>query len=101
MTMSSRDGRFESLLVADHGPEDVDPPSSQSYEGLGVPFTLRTLAVVERPGRRRTQAGEGRLVEDPLEHPVSAAHPPVVPRAGVAASILASLYKTRGAIPKA
>src|SRR5215211_5596115 len=88
MKMSSPERRrFEGRPIAQHGPQDVDPPSSQRDESLGVPLALPSLAVVEGPGvSRGAQAGERREEEDPLERLVAAAHSSVVanPLAGVA-----------------
>jgi hypothetical protein len=88
MKMSSPERRrFEGRPIAEHGPQDVDPPSSQRDESLGVPLALPSLAVVEGSGVGRVaQAGERREEEDPLEYLVAAAHPAVVanPLAGVA-----------------
>src|SRR5215217_6105519 len=64
-----------------------DPPTSEGDHCLGVPLALSPLTVVESPGLRdATQAGERRLVEDPLENPVAAAPLAVVsnPLTGVA-----------------
>jgi hypothetical protein len=86
MKMSSCRRDLEGGLVAQHRPQDVDPPTSQCDQSLGVLFALPSLAVVEGPGvRRATQAGKRRLVEDPLEDLVAPAHPAVVagPLAGV------------------
>lgn len=80
MKMSSPERRrFEGRSVARHRPRDVDPSAGQSDQSLGVPLTLRSLAVVEGPGLRcAAEAGEGRLPEDPLEDLVAATHPTVV-----------------------
>jgi Transposase len=86
MKMSSCGSGLEGSSVAQHRPQDVDPPASESDEGLGVPLALSPLAVVEGSGlRRATQAGKRRLVEDPLEDLVATTHPAVVanPLAGV------------------
>src|SRR5215211_4249524 len=64
-----------------------NPPTSEGDHCLGVPLALSPLTVVESPGLRdATQAGERRLVEDPLENPVAAAPLAVVsnPLTGVA-----------------
>ncbi len=68
MKMSSPERRrFEGRPIAQHGPQDVDPPSGKRDETLGVPLSLPPLAVVEGPGvRRGAQAGERREEEDPL-----------------------------------
>lgn len=86
MKMSSCRRNLEGDLVAQHRSQNVDPPSSQCEQSLGVLLALPSLAVVEGPGvRRRAQAGERQLVEDPLEDLVAPAHPAVVadPLAGV------------------
>jgi hypothetical protein len=87
MKMSSRRPALEGGLVAQHRPQNIDPPTCQSNESLGVPLAFRPLAIVESPGLWcAAQAGKGRLVEDPLENLVSSSHPFVVadPLAGVA-----------------
>lgn len=77
--MSSRRPGLERGSVTQHRPHYVDPATRQRDEGLSVPLTLRPLAVVERPGlRRSTEAGEGRLVEYALEDLVPSSHPSVV-----------------------
>jgi hypothetical protein len=38
--------------VVQHRPHHVDPPASESDEGLGVPLTLPSLRVVEGCGLR-------------------------------------------------
>ena len=80
MKMSSRRGGLEGRPVAQHRPQDVDPPAGERDQGLSVPLALGSLAIVERSGlRRATQAGERRLlVEDALEDLVAAAHPAMV-----------------------
>jgi hypothetical protein len=80
MKMSSCRPGLEGGPVAQHRPQHVDPPASESDEGLGVPLALGPLALVEGPGLRgATQAGEGRVVEeDPLEDLIAPAHPTVV-----------------------
>jgi len=87
MKMSSPERRrFEGCSVAQHRPQDIDPPAGEGDERLGMPLTLPSLAVVEGPGlRRAAQTGEGRLVEDPLEDLVATTHPAIVadPLAGV------------------
>ena len=87
MKMSSpAEEGLEGGSVAQHRPQDVDPPSRQRDQGLGVPLALTSLAVVEGPGvRRAAQAGKRRVVEDPFEDLVPPAHPAVVahPLAGV------------------
>src|SRR5215218_7141634 len=68
MKMSSCRWGLEGGPVAQHRPQDVDPPSRQRDQGLGVLLALTSLAVVEGPRvRRGAQAGKGRLVEDPFE----------------------------------
>src|SRR5215211_398657 len=87
MKMSSRRAGLEGGSVAQHRPQHVDPPTSEGDHCLGVPLALSPLTVVESPGLRdATQAGERRLVEDPLENPVAAAPLAVVsnPLTGVA-----------------
>ena len=66
MKMSSHGGS-EPLAVAQHRPQDVDPPPSEGDQRLRVPLVLAPLAVVEGPGGGRGEAGEGRQVEDALE----------------------------------
>jgi hypothetical protein len=80
MKMSSCRPALEGGPVAQHRrPQDVDPSASEGDEGLGVPLTLSPLAVVEGPGLRGApQAGEGRVVEDPLEDLIAPTHPTVV-----------------------
>ncbi len=76
MKMSSCGRGLEGGFVAQHRPQNVDPPASQCDQSLGVLLPLSPLAVVESPGvRRRAQAGERRLVEDSLEDLVAATHP--------------------------
>ena len=76
MKMSSCGSGLEGSSVAQHRPHDVDPPTRQGDQSLGVPLALSSLAVVEGPGLRgATQAGKGRLVEDPLEDFIAPAHP--------------------------
>ena len=79
MKMSSLERRFEGSTVTQHRPQDVDPPSRQRDQSLGVLLALSSLALVEGPGvRRTTQAGKRRLVEDSLEDLVATTHPTVV-----------------------
>src|SRR5918912_1202390 len=79
MKMSSRGRCSERRPVAQHRPQDIDPATCQRDESLGMSLSLSPLAVVEGSGlRQATQAGERRLVKDPLEHLVSAPHPAVV-----------------------
>ena len=77
--MSSRRPGLERRPVTQHRPHYVDPATRQRDEGLSVPLTLSPLAVVKRPGlRRSTEASEGRLVEYALEDLVPSSHPSVV-----------------------
>src|SRR5918993_5448982 len=77
--MSSRRPGLERGSVTQHRPHYLDPATRQRDESLSVPLTLRPLALVERPGlRRSTEAGEGRLVEYALEDLVPSSHPSVV-----------------------
>ena len=79
MNLSSRSGRVEPLAVAHHGPQHVHSASGKGDQSLAVSLALRPLAVVERPGlRRSTEAGEGRLVEYALEDLVPSSHPAVI-----------------------
>ena len=67
MKMSSRRALLELGSVTQHRPDNVDPPTRQGDDGLRVPLALGPLAIVEGPRvRTTTQAGKGRLVEDPL-----------------------------------
>jgi hypothetical protein len=87
MKMSSRRAGFEGGSITEHRPDYVHPPTGERDECLNVPLALGPLSVVESPGlRRAAQAGEGRLVEDPLEVLVTSSHPGVVgdPFSGVA-----------------
>jgi hypothetical protein len=84
--MSSRRAALKRGSVAQHRPQNVDPPTRQRDESLSVSLALSPLAIVEDPRFRGTaQAGKGRLVEDPLEGLVAPTHPFVVtyPFAGV------------------
>jgi hypothetical protein len=57
-----------------------------------VPLALGPLAVVEGPGLRgATQAGEGRVVEDPLEDLIASTHPTVV--TGALAGVVCSRHQ--------
>ena len=47
MKMSSCGSGLEGDLVTQHRPEDVDPPTGQSDQGLGVLLALPSPAVVE------------------------------------------------------
>src|SRR5688572_33480303 len=79
MKMSSCGSGLKGGPVTQHRPQDVDPPTGQSDQGLGVLLALGSLAIVEGPGvGRRAQAGKRRLVEDPLEYRVAPTHPFVV-----------------------
>ena len=79
MKMSSCRRDLEGGFVAQHRPQNVDPAASQRDQSLGVLLPLSSIAVVEGPGvRRATQAGKHRLVEDPLEDLVAAAHPAAI-----------------------
>jgi hypothetical protein len=51
MKMSSRGAVLKGGSITQHRPHDVDPPTRQSDEGLGVPLALGPLALVEGPGR--------------------------------------------------
>src|SRR5215207_2075 len=87
MKMSSPNRRrFEGSPVAQHRPQDVDPPAGEGDQGLSVFLAFPPLAVVEgsRLGRA-AETSESGLVEDPFEQFVPAAHPFVVanPFAGV------------------
>ncbi len=75
MKMSSCRAGLEGSPVAQHRPQNVDPSARQGNEGLrSVPLAFSPLALVEGSGlRRATQAGEGRVVEDPFEHLVAPA----------------------------
>src|SRR5918999_3946419 len=87
MKLSSRGSGLEGGPVSQHRPEDVHPPPRQGDHGLGVPLAFAPLAVVEGPRLGYgPHAGEGGLVEDPLEDPVAAPTLAVVahPLAGVA-----------------
>ena len=56
------------LVIAEHGPEHVDPSAGQGEYGLGVPLALGAFAVVEGPGCGASlDADHGRGVEDALE----------------------------------
>jgi hypothetical protein len=67
MKMSSRRALLELGSVTQHRPHDVDPPTRQGDEGLRVSVALGPLAIVEGPRLCTTsQAGKGRLVEDPF-----------------------------------
>src|SRR5215216_1969101 len=86
MKMSSCRSGLEGSPVAQHRPQDVDPPTSESDESLDVSFAFGPLAIVEGPGLRRSaQAGECRLVEDVLQCLVPSPHSSIVagPFAGV------------------
>src|SRR5215207_5242649 len=59
MKMSSRRASFVGGSVTQHRPHNIDPPTRQGDESLGVPLTLGPLAIVEGPGFwRTTQAGK-------------------------------------------
>jgi hypothetical protein len=60
MKMSSRRALLELGSVAQHRPYDVDPPTRQGDEGLRVSLVLGPRLCTT------TQAGKGRLVEDPF-----------------------------------
>jgi hypothetical protein len=86
MKMSSRRSGLEGGPVPQHRPQDVDPSAGEGDQRLSVLLALGSLAIVESSGFwGAAHAGEGRLVEDPLEKLVSPAHPVVVslPLAGV------------------
>jgi hypothetical protein len=55
------------LSIAQHGEQDSRPSPGQGDRGLVVPPALTPLALLEGAGTRSAQAGEGGLVEDPLE----------------------------------
>src|SRR5829696_376663 len=79
MKMSSCRAGLEGSPVAQHRPQNVDSPARQRDQSLGVFLSLAPLSVVEGPGLgRTTQAGERRLVEDPLEDLVAPTHSAVV-----------------------
>src|SRR5215208_316661 len=80
MKMSSPERRrFEGRSVAQHRPQNVDPPAGQCNQGLSVPLALSSLAAIEGSGlRRATQTGKRRLVESSLEDLVATSHPFVV-----------------------
>ena len=50
MKMSSRRTDLEGGSVAQHRPDNIDPPTRQGDESLGVPFALSPLAIVEGSG---------------------------------------------------
>src|SRR5918999_935098 len=87
MKMSSRRWSFERGPVAQHRPQDVDPPPRQRDEGLGMPLTLSPFAIVESSGGRgATQTGERRLVESSFEDFIATSHPTVI--AGAFAGVM-------------
>src|SRR5579875_2164445 len=64
------------LVVAEHGPQDVDAAAGQGQDGLGVLFALGSLAVIEGPGLlAASDADQGGCVEDPAEQAVVAFQP--------------------------
>jgi hypothetical protein len=55
-------------LVAEHGPEHVDPAAGEGEDGLAVPFALGSFAlVVGAGGGTALDADERGGVEDALE----------------------------------
>jgi hypothetical protein len=55
------------LLVAEHGPQDVDAAAGESEDGLTVAFALGAFALVERfGGWAALDADQCRGVEDAL-----------------------------------
>src|SRR4051794_39408333 len=52
--MSSRRAGLERGSVAQHGPQDVDPPTRQRDQGLGVSLALCPLSIIEGSGLRRS-----------------------------------------------
>src|SRR4051812_2486543 len=55
-------------LVAQHGPQHVDPPSGEGQDGVGVSFTFRAFACVEALGLvGPADAVHGRVVKDALQ----------------------------------
>jgi hypothetical protein len=50
MKMSSCRTGLEGASVAQHRPDNIDPPTRQSDESLGVPLALGPLAIVEGSG---------------------------------------------------
>src|SRR3712207_3177250 len=79
MKMSSWRWSVEHGPVAQHRPQDVDPPSGQRDKSLSVLLALSLLAVVELSGgSRATKAGKRRLVERSFEHLVAPAHSAVI-----------------------
>ena len=66
--------RIEGLSGAEHCPQDGDAPACQGDDGLGVVFSLASLAIVEGLGQRvfGGDGAEGALEEDALEGLVAA-----------------------------
>ena len=100
MKLSTRRSGLEDGPIPQHCPQDVDSSPGEGHQRLGVLLALGSLAVVESSGFwGPAQAGEGRLVEDPLrlvedplEKLVSSAHPVVVPLP--LAGVVGCRYKT-------
>jgi hypothetical protein len=58
---------FVGVVVAEHGPEHVDPPSGEGEHSLGVALAFGSLAVIEGPGGGTVlDADHGRGIEDAL-----------------------------------
>ena len=66
------------LPIAEHGPEHIDPPSSEGDERLLVSFPLAPFPVIEGAAFRRPQRAVGRLVKHPLEMLVATSRAPEV-----------------------
>src|SRR5215212_842767 len=79
MKMSRDRTALEGGSITQHRPQNIDPPTRQRDESLSVPLAFSSLALVEDSGlRSASQAGKGRLVEDPLEGLVPSSHPAVL-----------------------
>lgn len=72
MTLSSRDGRFEHRLVAQHRPQDIDSSPGEGDHGLMMSLALAPLAVVEGSRLRISETSERGLVADPFDNLVAA-----------------------------
>jgi hypothetical protein len=69
MKMSSRRAALKGGPVTQHCPQNIDPPTRQRDESLGVPLALGPLAIIEGSGFWSTtqEAGKSPLVEHPLD----------------------------------